>query len=98
MFALWITARAEGVDRKRANLRRKLNNADVCSSRNSVPALLSTHRCRVEREDRAVIAVYATDREAGLRILKQILKVSALTRSEERRVGKECRSRWSPYH
>ena len=23
---------------------------------------------------------------------------SPLTRSEERRVGKECRSRWSPYH
>src|SRR5256886_3505918 len=23
---------------------------------------------------------------------------SATTRSEERRVGKECRSRWSPYH
>src|SRR2546430_2823822 len=23
---------------------------------------------------------------------------SGLTRSEERRVGKECRSRWSPYH
>src|SRR5438093_12595369 len=23
---------------------------------------------------------------------------SALSRSEERRVGKECRSRWSPYH
>ena len=22
----------------------------------------------------------------------------AKTRSEERRVGKECRSRWSPYH
>ena len=22
----------------------------------------------------------------------------ALARSEERRVGKECRSRWSPYH
>ena len=22
----------------------------------------------------------------------------ASTRSEERRVGKECRSRWSPYH
>src|SRR5207245_7254282 len=25
------------------------------------------------------------------------LTVSALTRSEERRVGKECRYRWSPY-
>src|SRR2546430_17735012 len=24
--------------------------------------------------------------------------VSCHTRSEERRVGKECRSRWSPYH
>ena len=24
--------------------------------------------------------------------------VTVLTRSEERRVGKECRSRWSPYH
>ena len=23
---------------------------------------------------------------------------TAETRSEERRVGKECRSRWSPYH
>ena len=23
---------------------------------------------------------------------------TALSRSEERRVGKECRSRWSPYH
>ena len=24
--------------------------------------------------------------------------MSLLDRSEERRVGKECRSRWSPYH
>jgi len=26
------------------------------------------------------------------------MKFSALLRSEKRRVGKECRSRWSPYH
>ena len=25
-------------------------------------------------------------------------KSTLLNRSEERRVGKECRSRWSPYH
>ena len=25
-------------------------------------------------------------------------QIDLLTRSEERRVGKECRSRWSPYH
>src|SRR5260221_6414731 len=30
----------------------------------------------------------------GVRRLGQILRA----RSEERRVGKECRSRWSPYH
>ena len=33
---------------------------------------------------------------------KQVLiptnATSTLLRSEERRVGKECRSRWSPYH
>ena len=29
---------------------------------------------------------------------RQPLPAIALTRSEERRVGKECRSRWSPYH
>ena len=27
-----------------------------------------------------------------------IAKVNYEARSEERRVGKECRSRWSPYH
>ena len=27
-----------------------------------------------------------------------VLDVPPETRSEERRVGKECRSRWSPYH
>ena len=26
------------------------------------------------------------------------LKLKDILRSEERRVGKECRSRWSPYH
>ena len=29
--------------------------------------------------------------------LKENIKVASI-RSEERRVGKECRSRWSPYH
>ena len=27
-----------------------------------------------------------------------IIATATLCRSEERRVGKECRSRWSPYH
>ena len=30
--------------------------------------------------------------------MSDILQTGAEMRSEERRVGKECRSRWSPYH
>ena len=29
---------------------------------------------------------------------KEEKKIESADRSEERRVGKECRSRWSPYH
>ena len=29
---------------------------------------------------------------------ERLQQVGLLDRSEERRVGKECRSRWSPYH
>ena len=29
---------------------------------------------------------------------QQLTTETPLVRSEERRVGKECRSRWSPYH
>ena len=36
---------------------------------------------------------------AGGRVVPcQVKRLHALHRSEERRVGKECRSRWSPYH
>src|SRR3712207_9420088 len=31
-------------------------------------------------------------------VMEQVLDVPSQERSEERRVGKECRSRWSPYH
>ena len=33
-----------------------------------------------------------------LRLSSLCTAISVLLRSEERRVGKECRSRWSPYH
>src|SRR5258707_5819212 len=35
-------------------------------------------------------------RWAAVQVSEQ--RIFATTRSEERRVGKECRSRWSPYH
>ena len=38
------------------------------------------------------------DDEADLVPRSPIVTVMGQLRSEERRVGKECRSRWSPYH
>ena len=35
---------------------------------------------------------------AGYRNEKYVEELECIGRSEERRVGKECRSRWSPYH
>src|SRR2546425_8350901 len=34
----------------------------------------------------------------GLELAQMFARVGVRVRSEERRVGKECRSRWSPYH
>ena len=47
-----------------------------------------------------------TNKKGGsrMKILNEVIKEKPdskhidLCRSEERRVGKECRSRWSPYH
>ena len=39
--------------------------------------------------------------EAPKKTVKKVKRIASddeTTRSEERRVGKECRSRWSPYH
>ena len=33
-----------------------------------------------------------------IKSIQEKLSLSEFCRSEERRVGKECRSRWSPYH
>jgi len=49
-------------------------------------------RARVAPAD---VAVIAADRSVTYAQLA--LRIRRL-RSEERRVGKECRSRWSPYH
>src|SRR5256885_1478168 len=44
--------------------------------------------------------VFTSKRGHSRRCLKHVIAASwrSARRSEERRVGKECRSRWSPYH
>ena len=48
----------------------------------------------------AIYARQSVDKKDSISIESQIefCKYELKGRSEERRVGKECRSRWSPYH
>src|SRR3989454_9382782 len=66
-------------------------------------------RSDVARKNVASIAYHVGQNRLGLQgfigwadwddaPLRQTLLDQVGTRSEERRVGKECRSRWSPYH
>ena len=59
---------------------------------------------QAEQERDKAVAFCATIQDARLYLIFRLRFVRCLTwaevadRSEERRVGKECRSRWSPYH
>ena len=51
------------------------------------------------------IVASISDRRCDVDFIKQlfeagmnVVRMNTAHRSEERRVGKECRSRWSPYH
>src|SRR5258707_2798278 len=60
-------------------------SSDVCSS-----DLVDRHPVQPGREGRLSAE--------GPNLAEQLQKSFLRQRSEERRVGKECRSRWSPYH
>ena len=50
-------------------------------------------------DERTVITIGREFGSGGHEIgMKLAEKLGIKCRSEERRVGKECRSRWSPYH
>src|SRR5256885_15713518 len=49
-------------------------------------------------ERHALVLVLLGDRHHEAEVRAHQLVERLLFRSEERRVGKECRSRWSPYH
>src|SRR2546426_10228059 len=44
------------------------------------------------------LPLYGYDAGVTLEVQQRVLLYAHAHRSEERRVGKECRSRWSPYH
>ena len=48
-------------------------------------------------EGKEVDKIELSDAVFGVEVNEHLVHM-AVVRSEERRVGKECRSRWSPYH
>src|SRR2546426_2326117 len=74
-------------------------SSDVCSS-----DLLAVGRCPATEKARRVLSVSAIPTTPGASVASALGSEAAIgrrliaSRSEERRVGKECRSRWSPYH
>src|SRR2546427_5573367 len=79
-------------------------SSDVCSSDltgNGRKRVYVYYRCTGWKNGGAVCAdSYIREEELILQLAQPLkdLKFDDRTRSEERRVGKECRSRWSPYH
>src|SRR2546429_7934500 len=62
---------------------------------------LREKRCSADDAGAGVRFGQPKDLRKALRLLsfrRRSKKASPIFRSEERRVGKECRSRWSPYH
>ena len=52
----------------------------------------------VEQNKKTKIELFLKQFKNIMIILLLVVGFLSLIRSEERRVGKECRSRWSPYH
>src|SRR5256885_12659677 len=60
-------------------------------------ALPISHRVRIAAQAGFLRSAWRAVGRSGSQTREEKLRV-ARRRSEERRVGKECRSRWSPYH
>ena len=53
---------------------------------------------RIGKQFKSTVHVNVTSYNRNILISGEVPDETAMARSEERRVGKECRSRWSPYH
>src|SRR2546430_9848752 len=81
-------------------------SSDVCSSDLAILFMTRASRKTIagdpvelacELNDAAVAAYNQGQLHKAERLFRRALRLLE-ERSEERRVGKECRSRWSPYH
>src|SRR2546422_2379472 len=103
---VWSSGRDEGMRQMEVSFRRlNVHKMDLMQVHNLVDVSTHTKTLLEWKQDRKVryigITHYTSSAYAEVeRSLKtrQYDFVQINYRSEERRVGKECRSRWSPYH
>src|SRR2546422_2092875 len=100
-----LTARREPIMAKRNELVKEtaLNNQVTELSRSEAPSELLRELVAHLRQNRTQLREEWVVRITETRLLtamtkEEIFAEATSVRSEERRVGKECRSRWSPYH
>ena len=89
-----------------------MNTATIITVAIMAVALVVVAACMIRLGYKALLAEWAIEAitkaekefvgtklgEARLAVVVSWLRAKVPARSEERRVGKECRSRWSPYH
>ena len=78
------------------NLESMIKGVLLCACLTLPTVALSQTPALTAPERRIAAAVDARNAQA-LALLERVVNINS-GRSEERRVGKECRSRWSPYH
>ena len=77
------------------NKKRTVKTAWLCA----IASILALVSVAVITGDALLYTLYAQQKQSKDDSAGALpLPVLRATRSEERRVGKECRSRWSPYH
>ena len=79
------------------------DDEEILNARKLFAEKLSEHKAEIAGEADRVrqaggLFIIGTERHDSRRIDNQLRGRAGRQRSEERRVGKECRSRWSPYH
>src|SRR5258708_37064819 len=79
-------------------LRRGVAHEHVAGLTDTAKAVVAAHVAAELRRPVIVLVTSGARAETLAASLEFFYKALAGQRSEERRVGKECRSRWSPYH
>ena len=82
----------------RRGLRSLLEEAGLSVVAEAADGLEAIRLCEEHRPDLLIVDI-GMPKMSGIEVATRAQKLDRPPmRSEERRVGKECRSRWSPYH